>query len=131
MVEFALVLPLFILVFSGICDFGSLLYSRMSVINASREGARAAIMVSDYSTIETVADGEAKSVAASGGMEVTDVETTCYVGSSTATRVCADVITGDTVSVTVSYSYHTFFPLMFGAVINLSSTVQMIIDNPS
>ncbi|MGZ6314992.1 MAG: TadE family protein, partial [Candidatus Limnocylindrales bacterium] len=38
LVEFAMVIPIFLLVLSGICDFGFMLYSRMSVINAAREG---------------------------------------------------------------------------------------------
>ena len=43
MVEFALVIPIFMLVLSGILDFGFMLYSRMTVINSAREGARAAV----------------------------------------------------------------------------------------
>ena len=41
--EFALVLPIFILILAGILDFGFLLYSRITLINATREGARAAV----------------------------------------------------------------------------------------
>jgi hypothetical protein len=32
------------------------------------------------------------------------------------------------VRVSVTYSYHTFFPLFFGASFNLGSTVQMVIE---
>ena len=42
-VEFAIVLPLLILMFIGICEFGLLWYNKQVVINASREGARAGI----------------------------------------------------------------------------------------
>ena len=65
MVEFALVLPVFILILAGILDFGFLLYSRMTVINASREGARAAVTVSDGTTVPAVATGAATAVASS------------------------------------------------------------------
>ena len=42
-VEFAIVLPLLISMFIGICEFGLLWYNKQVVINASREGARAGI----------------------------------------------------------------------------------------
>ena len=42
-VEFAIVLPLLVLMVIGICEFGLLWYNSQVIINASREGARAAI----------------------------------------------------------------------------------------
>jgi len=42
-VEFAIVLPLLILLFVGVCEFGLLWYNSQIIINASREGARAGI----------------------------------------------------------------------------------------
>ncbi len=35
---------------------------------------------------------------------------------------------GDAVAVTVSYTYHTFFPLFFGATVPMSTTVQMVLE---
>lgn len=133
LVEFAMVLPIFMLILSGILDFGFLLYSRMTVINAAREGARAAIMVSDYSTIEEVAVGAAESSAAGGGISVTVptplicLQTSVSVSSPTPIG-CASAKSGDSVVVEVDYTYHTFFPLAFGSTFNLSSTVQMVIE---
>ena len=43
LVEFALVFPIFFLILAGILDFGFLMYSRITLINATREGARAAV----------------------------------------------------------------------------------------
>jgi Flp pilus assembly protein TadG len=132
LVEFAMVLPIFMLILSGILDFGFLLYSRMGVINAAREGARAAVMVSDYSTIPSVASGAAISAAAGGGLTVLGADTICLQTSvsvsSPATIDCAVAKTGDSASVTVHYVYHTFFPLAFGSTFDLSSTVQMVIE---
>jgi Flp pilus assembly protein TadG len=130
LVEFAMVLPIFMLVLSGILDFGFLLYSRMGVINAAREGARAAIMVSDYSTLEEVAKGAAISAAAGGGLTVTpgDVKVTCYEKVSTTVKACSAVTTGDSAAVKVSYVYRTFFPAAFGVTLDLSSTVEMVIE---
>jgi Flp pilus assembly protein TadG len=44
LVEFALVLPIVLLVFGGIVDFGLLLQRQQVVTNAAREGARLAVL---------------------------------------------------------------------------------------
>jgi Flp pilus assembly protein TadG len=44
LVEFALVLPLLLLIFGGIVDFGLLLQRQQVVTNAAREGARLAVL---------------------------------------------------------------------------------------
>jgi Flp pilus assembly protein TadG len=49
MVEFAIVLPLLLTLIFGIIEFGLLLYNKAVITNASREGARAGIVFSDYS----------------------------------------------------------------------------------
>ena len=45
-VEFALVLPLLIVILFGIIEFGLLMYNKAVITNASREGARAGIVFS-------------------------------------------------------------------------------------
>ena len=132
-VEFALVFPIFMLVLAGIFDFGFALYSRMTVINAAREGARAAAMVSDPSTASTVASNAATTAAQQAGLTPSSVVTACLQTSvsptSPATIPCAGAVMGDSVVVTVHSTYHTFFPLLFGATFDLSSTVQMVLDS--
>jgi Flp pilus assembly protein TadG len=44
LVEFALVLPIMLLVFGGIVDFGLLLQRQQVITNAAREGARLAVL---------------------------------------------------------------------------------------
>jgi Flp pilus assembly protein TadG len=44
LVEFALVLPILLLIFGGIVDFGLLLQRQQVVTNAAREGARLAVL---------------------------------------------------------------------------------------
>ena len=43
-VEFAILFPLFLLILVGILEFGHLFYVRHTLTNATREGARAAVM---------------------------------------------------------------------------------------
>ena len=44
-VEFAIVLPVLFLVIAGIVDFGRFFFTQIQVTNASREGARAAVVL--------------------------------------------------------------------------------------
>jgi TadE-like protein len=44
-VEFALVLPILLLVIFGIIDFGRMLYAKITLAEAAREGARATALV--------------------------------------------------------------------------------------
>jgi Flp pilus assembly protein TadG len=122
------------LVLSGIMDFGFMLYSRMSVINASREAAHAAIIVSNPGTIETVAQGAAVAVASQGGVSISSssVHVSCLAThispTSPSSVACGSALQGDSVVVEVDYTYHSFFPLAFGATLNLSSTTQMVLE---
>lgn len=52
MLEFALVLPIFLLILCGIIDFGWLFYNQLALNNICREGARYAVVNTDenYST---------------------------------------------------------------------------------
>lgn len=52
MVEFALVLPIFLLIICGILDFGWMFYNQLSLDNACREGARYACVNSTKTTTE-------------------------------------------------------------------------------
>ncbi len=45
-VEFALVLPFFILILFAVLDFGMLVYNKAIITNASREGARSGVVLS-------------------------------------------------------------------------------------
>ncbi|MDH4142870.1 MAG: pilus assembly protein [Chloroflexota bacterium] len=128
MVEFALILPVFLLILSGVLDFGFMLYSRMTVINATREGARLAVTVADPTAIPSVVQGRV--MANASGLVASDlsvsascvaiVSSSCNWSSATSSQA------GDAVAVTVNYQYHTFFPLLFGSAIDLASTVQMV-----
>jgi Flp pilus assembly pilin Flp len=60
-VEFAFILPILLLVIGGTVDFGRALYTQVTLTNAAREGARAAV-------VGTVADAAARANAASQGV---------------------------------------------------------------
>lgn len=55
MVEFALILPVFLLILCGIIDFGWLFYNQLSLNNACREGAR-------YAVVHTAEDADTQAI---------------------------------------------------------------------
>lgn len=125
LVEFAVVLPIFLLVLAGILDFGLALYSQMTIINASREGARFGV-VEPGNTVGI----EDRVQAMASGLDV-DTTVSCKRPTSPSTfGPCggAQYQPGDAVVVKVDYDYHLIWPLFFGNSIGLSSTVQMRIE---
>lgn len=62
MVEFAIVLPLLLMILCGIIDFGWLFYNQLNVDNASREAARAVCVECASSSYDEVVE-QAKEVA--------------------------------------------------------------------
>jgi Flp pilus assembly protein TadG len=127
LVEFVLVIPVLLLVLCGILDFGFALFSRMTVINAAREGAHAGMLEANHTLIETDAATSAQAQAASGGLALPAPTVTCVHGGA-ALGSCSSAVAGDSVLVVATFPYRTFFPLLFGATFDLSSSVQMVIE---
>jgi hypothetical protein len=122
------------LILAGILDFSFMLYSRMSVINAAREGARVAVVSIDNPTaIPSLV--HSRVLAVSSGLQATPTDTSTCIPDTSVHGSCdftaggaPDPVPGDSVRVTVNYTYTSFFPLLFGSTFNLSSTVQMVME---
>lgn len=63
LVEFALLIPVLMLVLLGIMEFGWLTFNQLTVANAAREGARMAAVGKTTSTIQARVINQAKPVA--------------------------------------------------------------------
>ena len=99
LIEFAIVLPLMLLVLFGTIDFGLLFQRYQVVTNAAREGARIAVLP-DYSD----ADAEARvtEFLTAGGLNEV------LLSAPTPVRTCEALPSGpsiNVVSVTVEYPY--------------------------
>jgi Flp pilus assembly protein TadG len=128
LVEFAVVLPVFLLILAGIVDFGLGLYSQMTVINAAREGARLGVVQpGDVSAIEARVEAMAAGLDPS---KLTVPTPICLRPSGSSFVACTGTqwVSGDAVVVEVDYDYRMLWPLAFGNSIQLSSTVQMRIE---
>ena len=130
LVEFSLVLPVFLLLVAGMVDFGMGLYSNLTVLNAAREGARMGVTApGDTSSVES------RVRAMAGGLNNADltVTTTCQKpdpAPATTWRSCGSPAyqPGDAVVVEVDYTYHMIWPFTFGNQIPMTSTVRMRIE---
>ena len=52
LVEFTMILPLFLVLMFGLVDFGRAIYTWLLFTNAAREGARVAAVQADYATVQ-------------------------------------------------------------------------------
>jgi Flp pilus assembly protein TadG len=123
-VEFALILPLLLLMLFAIIEFGFILYDKAVITNASREGARKGILMRDprvpVSTIVSTVNAYCASNLISFGTTTTPATTV-----SGAPCEALD----DDITVTVAYPYNflilqNFLPVLTGQ-INLSAATVM------
>lgn len=112
--EFALVLPILVLLVCGLIEFGLIFYSKQMITNASREGARAGIVdqvgeaqirtiVTNYLR-ETLPNGPSKIITLQGRVAIDG-------GNVTVSRQRDDL------AVAVAFNY----PLLLGRIVGIDS----------
>ena len=111
LVEFALIVPIFVLLLMGILDLGRAVYYSSTLSNSAREAARLGIVDQTCSHITDRARGAAV------GVTLTSVTVTWNDGAGTTTRSCQPSISGtarygDRVVVTVRYDYTAATPII-------------------
>ena len=141
-VEFALIVPMLLLIVLGVFDFGYMLNRNTIVSNASRDGARTASLDGSYADIcETVRSElsdsgiavPANCTATSGTtvikIDCKKVDNTACAATSTTYDTLA--VSGATAIVTVTYTYTYITPLigqMFGGTEVFTQTTQMRVE---
>jgi len=111
LVEFAIILPVFLLILFAILDFGRAVYAYHVVANAAREGARFG-QISPEDTAGIIAKAENAAV----GLDVTDLDITVTWPTT------------DTVRVDVGYTFRLITPLVsdvVGSGLSLDGTSTM------
>ena len=111
--EFAMVLPVLLILFGGIVDFGQALYCRNALANTIAAGAQYAVMNAGTATSTNI-KSMVQSVSGLNGISVTvtDPSGYCITGypptmvSATAGSTCADGSTAGTYAIiNASYTY--------------------------
>ena len=115
-VEFAIILPLLLVLLFGIVEFSILFYNKAMITNASREGARAGIVFAPTRPSETEIKAVVSNYAAThlinfNPSQVLDMDNPppkhTPAGSGTSTNVddATSIESGDSLKVTVKYTY--------------------------
>ncbi|MCP8969322.1 TadE/TadG family type IV pilus assembly protein [Ectobacillus ponti] len=98
LVEFALVLPVLVLLIFGIIDFGRVLHTYLTLDHAGREAARAASIGKTDADVKSVADANAAGLTAS--------KLTVSISPSGTKK------TGDSVEITLTYPIDFLTPVV-------------------
>jgi len=109
-VEFAVVLPLLLMVLFGIIEFGLLLYNKAMITNASREAARAGIVYdTDPATgnLNRLSEAEMRTIvnAYCQNYLITFSSTPQTVETTTTPAAPETMASGEYLTVTVTYHY--------------------------
>jgi len=117
-VEFALVLPVLMLILFGTIEFGMVMYSREVLTNASREGARAGIV----QQIPKPTTGEIQSVVTTylSGTGINPANVTITVSG-------AGSVFPNNLTVSASYPYQFFAPGILGLGSSITLTTQTVL----
>lgn len=127
LVEFALVLPVFILVLMGIVDLGRAVYGYNTANNAAREASRLAIVD------QTVTDIEDRAIqhAVSLGLDATDIDVDFRDADTPNTAgSCSTPAIGCLATVEVRYTYTPATPVIGNVIgpINIVGKSQFAIE---
>jgi TadE-like protein len=131
LVEFALALPVLLVIFMGLFDFGRAVFAYNSVSNAAREGARVAIV--DQTVVGGVPAGatEAANQATALGLDpadVTQVQVSYLMPDLSG--ACPTRSLGCIAEVTIRYRFRAITPIVGNVVgpIDLTASTQLPIE---
>jgi Flp pilus assembly protein TadG len=124
LVEFALVLPIFILVLMGLFDLGRGVYAYNTLSNASREAARVAIVNQVPATVQ------AEAVKQAVGLGITGANVTIAYAESDGTVCTAPYNLSCIASITVTYQFTAATPVISQIVgpFPISATTEMVVE---
>lgn len=128
-VEFALVVPVLIILVFGITDFGLMFNNQAVVANASRDAARAASFGANKAAIQAVVTTEVASLPNVVFPVTTNVTCTKVNGTNCVTYD-TDAVSGGTVTVTITYIHKWLTPSLIGLpnTLTVTKTSQMRIE---
>ena len=126
-VEFALVLPILMMLVFGIIDFGYVINRDTMLNNATREGVRAASVGASAAEVEAVVKSGLPGMSTAVTVSVTCLKPTGAACASYA----ADATSGGTAIVKVDYTHYWITPIgqiFSGKTVKLSKTSRMRIE---
>jgi Flp pilus assembly protein TadG len=121
-VEFAIILPLLLVIIFGIIEFGLVLFNKQVITNASREGARAGIVARNPrinpNDIEGIVKAYTGTYLITFGSDKTTYVTSVVSDPLGNVKTTDEAVFEDTLEVTVDFNYEF---LIFDAILSLVS----------
>ena len=123
MVEMVIILPVLLMLFFAIAEFGLIFTKWQTLTNAAREGARDAVMFRtncDVATVESEVRTTVKNYAAAGGVNLTDADIA-------VNGACGAMNTDTSVDVSHDYTFMVLpgFAASLNPTVNLSGSATM------
>lgn len=109
-VEFALVVPILVVLFFGIVNMGIVLAQQLSLSNSARQAARFAVVDVDGRTCGDIEE-EARNAAETIGMKPDDPTYVLSGATGTCARPCADSTGSTDLTVTLTYRSDFVVPM--------------------
>jgi Flp pilus assembly protein TadG len=116
-VEFAILLPVLMLILFGTIEFGMVMYSREILTNASREGARAGIVQQTPKLTQGQIEGVVTNYLTNTGIDPANV---------TVSVAGAGGVFPNNLTVSTSYPYQFFAPGILGLGNSITLTTQTV-----
>jgi len=133
-VEFAIVLPLLLLLFIGITEFGIAYYNKQVITNASREGARAGIVALSEEETQGQKEERIKEIVHDYAKDrvITFGEDSFSIANNSVILEGCNETSDDYCKVSVEYEYTyivlqliNFFGADFGTTLNIGASTTM------
>jgi hypothetical protein len=132
LVEFALVIPIFLLILFALFDLGSAVFSYNSLTNAAREGARMAIVNQDVPTILSRAKSQSSIVEIDDPSVVVHFYQAAADGSPDLSDPCNLVAVGCLAVVSFEGTYHPITPIisniLFGSGVTFTAKAVLSVE---
>jgi Flp pilus assembly protein TadG len=129
--EFAIVVPVLILLVFGIIDFGGVMNAQVVVANAAREGARSAALGGSTTTATATVRTVMGSLPGASDTTITQVTVVCTSLTNVVDSTCTSTTdAGGKAVATITYKYTWLSPVPLGlaSTINVTQSSQMRIE---
>jgi Flp pilus assembly protein TadG len=131
MVEFALILPLFVLFIIGIFELGRAFFAYIAITNAAREGARVATFWSGKATIANVNTAIDTEIGSSPMVKVSNITSRHIECSNSYQTVTSDIQlqncpSEEPIRVTIEYKFDLILNIFFTSPLTLRRSTEMM-----
>ena len=132
LVEFALVIPIFLLVMIALFDLGRAVFAYNTLTNAAREGARMAIVNQDVPTIVSRAKSQTAIVELDDPSVSVHFYQTATDGTADLSTPCSPIAVGCLAIVSFEATYHPITPIisniLFGSGVTFSAKSVLSVE---